>query len=141
MDRSREGQVALGQQDISDGSANGLSFSRQRVESLGCGGHETFRQGYGTPVTRPTDEALIERIGILLQGILSKGALSRSVSPSEPLPDAGVSSMDMVSLMLAIEAEFELFIAPEDVNAKNFRSIASIASMVGILLDRPPPSE
>ena len=91
-------------------------------------------------MTRPTDEVLIERIGILLQGVLSKGALSRFVSPSEPLPEAGVSSMDMVSLMLAIEADFELFIPSEDVNPKNFRSIASIASMVGNLLDHPPPA-
>ena len=89
-------------------------------------------------MTRPTDEALIERIGSILRGVLSKGALSPSVSPSEPLPEAGVSSMDMVSLMLAIEAEFELFIPPEDVNPKNFRSIESIASMVGVLLDLPP---
>lgn len=50
--------------------------------------------------------------------------------PDEALSDVGVTSVDLVSLMLAVEAEFDIMIPASYLNAENFRSIDTIASMV-----------
>ena len=80
--------------------------------------------------------AAIDRIRTLLAKVLPPGHLPAQLEPAAPLIDAGVSSLDMVNLMLAIEADFDLFIPPEQVNPQNFRSLETIAVMVCGLIGR-----
>jgi acyl carrier protein len=49
------------------------------------------------------------------------------------LYDAGLTSMAMVKLMLAVEVEFEVSIPDEDLHPDNFRSIEAIEALVGRL--------
>jgi len=50
------------------------------------------------------------------------------------LTEAGLTSLDMVNLMLAVEAEFDLKIPDRDMTPANFRTIARIDALVGALL-------
>jgi acyl carrier protein len=49
------------------------------------------------------------------------------------LPDAGLTSVSTVKLMLALEAEFDLPIPDDELTPENFRSIAAIERLVGRL--------
>jgi hypothetical protein len=43
-----------------------------------------------------------------------------------PLVDLGLTSFDIVNVMLAVEAEFDIVIPQADISPQNFRSLASI---------------
>jgi acyl carrier protein len=46
------------------------------------------------------------------------------------LYDAGLTSMAMVKLMLAVEVEFDISIPDADLHPDNFRSIAAVEKLV-----------
>ena len=78
----------------------------------------------------------------LVESILAKnaangGEYSRSIPLDGDLVEIGMTSVDMVSLMLAVEAEFEVMIPTADITPQNFRSIAAIDALVARLEDTP----
>ncbi len=56
------------------------------------------------------------------------------VFPDDDLRSAGLSSLDMVNLVLAVESEFDVSIPDADITPARFRSIATIAALVKTLL-------
>jgi acyl carrier protein len=70
------------------------------------------------------------RLLLLVQQILAKNSIGRPVSIDDQLAEAGLSSIDMVNLMLAIEAEFDLMIPASDITPANFRSISTIEALI-----------
>jgi len=58
----------------------------------------------------------------------------QAIGPDKRLDDAGLTSLGMVDLMLAIEAEFDLTIPGSLLIPDNFRSIAAIEALVLRLL-------
>jgi acyl carrier protein len=78
----------------------------------------------------PAPEARV--FGIVTQ-LLTKRNLKYRLSPEQPLYDAGLSSLDMVSLMLAVEAEFDCEIPQQYMTLENFRSVATISRLVALL--------
>ncbi|SDR45713.1 Acyl carrier protein [Rhizobiales bacterium GAS191] len=68
-------------------------------------------------------------IGLVRQ-ILEKNSIDRPISVSDVLSEIGLSSIDMVNLMLAVEAEFDLTIPQPELTVENFRSIATIELLV-----------
>jgi acyl carrier protein len=70
------------------------------------------------------------RIAALVQKILAKRGIERAVAPDADLADSGLSSLDMVNLMLAVEAEFGLKIPDADMTPANFRSVTHIGALV-----------
>ncbi|MBV9862638.1 MAG: acyl carrier protein [Alphaproteobacteria bacterium] len=79
-----------------------------------------------------------ERLIEIVQRMLAKNAVARPVSIGDQLSAAGLSSMDMVNLMLAVETEFDIMIPPTDITPQNFHSIATIEALV-LRLDRASP--
>jgi acyl carrier protein len=75
-----------------------------------------------------------DRITALVRQILAKRSIDRSVGRDEDLTEGGLSSLDMVNLMLAVEGEFDLKIPDQDMTPSNFRSIARIEALVGALM-------
>jgi acyl carrier protein len=71
-----------------------------------------------------------DRLLVLVEQILVKSAVNRPVSVDQPLTAAGLSSIDMVQLMLAIEADFEITIPAAEITPEQFRSIATIAALI-----------
>ncbi len=66
----------------------------------------------------------------LARGIAARHALTGEIGPCDALVQAGLDSMDLVNLMLAVEAEFDLTIPGSCMNPQNFRSVESIAKMI-----------
>ncbi len=77
-----------------------------------------------------------DRIAALVRQILAKRGLERAVDRDTDLSEAGLSSLDTVNLMLAVEAEFAVKIPDRDMTPTNFRTIARIDSLVDQLLNR-----
>jgi len=74
-----------------------------------------------------------ERLVALVGQILANQPAARTPSIDDPLTAIGLSSVDMVNLMLAVEAEFDLTIPAADITPENFRSIATIEALIGRL--------
>ena len=75
-----------------------------------------------------------ERVAQLVRQLMAKRSIDRSVGYNDVLSECGLSSLDMVNLMLAVETEFDIKIPDRDMTPSNFRSIAQIDKLVGALL-------
>jgi acyl carrier protein len=76
------------------------------------------------------DADIRDRIVILVQGILEQKSVSAEVVADAPLVDIGLTSMDMVDLMLGVEAEFDFTIPQDKITPENFKSVATLERMV-----------
>ena len=77
----------------------------------------------------PSDWTRPRLVGLTRQ-LLEKNSVSRPISVSDVLSEIGLSSIDMVNLMLAVEAEFDIQIPQSELTVDNFRSIESIERLV-----------
>jgi acyl carrier protein len=75
-----------------------------------------------------------ERVAQLVRQLMARRSIDRLVGYDDVLSDCGLSSLDMVNLMLAVETEFDIKIPDRDMTPSNFRSIAQIDKLVGALL-------
>ncbi len=82
-----------------------------------------------------TGNSSADRVARLVRKLLAKRSIDKSVGPDDSLTEAGLSSLDIVNLMLGIEAEFAVKIPDRDMTPSNFRSIAQIDQLVSKLLD------
>ncbi|MGJ5181310.1 phosphopantetheine-binding protein [Bradyrhizobium oligotrophicum] len=71
-----------------------------------------------------------KRIVTLVRDILVQNSISADVATDTKLVDVGLTSMDMVNLMLAIEAEFDFTIPQELITPENFQSVATLERLV-----------
>jgi acyl carrier protein len=76
-----------------------------------------------------------ERVVEVVHRLLAERSISRPVSSDDDLREVGLTSLDMVNVMLSVEAEFDLEIAEVDITPANFRSISTISSLVDTLLN------
>ncbi|MCC6778980.1 MAG: acyl carrier protein [Hyphomicrobiales bacterium] len=79
-----------------------------------------------------------ERVATIVREILKRRGTSRAIEADEDLRAAGLSSLDMVNLMLAVESELDLKIPDDAMSLANFRSIAAIDALVGSLTAAQP---
>ena len=75
-----------------------------------------------------------ERVAQLVRQLMVKRSIDRLVDNDDVLSECGLSSLDMVNLMLAVETEFDIKIPDRDMTPSNFRSIAQIDKLVSALL-------
>jgi acyl carrier protein len=80
------------------------------------------------------DTDVRNRIIKLVKGILEQNALPANVTPQAKLVDVGLTSMDMVNLMLGVEAEFDFTIPQSEITPENFQSIETLERMVATQL-------
>ena len=80
------------------------------------------------------DTELRNRVIKLVKGILEQNSLTADVAPSMTLVDAGLTSMDMVNLMLGVEAEFDFTIPQSEITPENFQSVETLERMVATQL-------
>jgi acyl carrier protein len=69
----------------------------------------------------------------VVRRILEARAIAQAVQPHDDLREAGLTSLDMVSLVLSVESEFDVKIPERDITPTNFRSIATIETLVARL--------
>lgn len=70
-----------------------------------------------------------ERIDAIVRDFI-KRPLSGDIEHEQPLQELGLTSIDMVNMMLAIEAEFDVTIPGSKLIPANFRSIESIEALM-----------
>jgi acyl carrier protein len=77
-----------------------------------------------------------QRVAELVRQLLSKRGIDRAPDADDDLGESGLSSLDIVNLMLAVESEFNLKIPERDMRPANFRRIARIEALVASLMDQ-----
>ena len=70
------------------------------------------------------------RIFALVELILEQNSIAVEVYPESRLVDVGLTSMDMVNLMLGVEAEFDFTIPQSQITPENFCSIKALERMI-----------
>ena len=70
------------------------------------------------------------RILALVKAILEQNSIAAQVDPESRLVDVGLTSMDMVNLMLGVEAEFDFTIPQAEITPENFQSIKTLEAMI-----------
>ncbi len=87
-------------------------------------------------VLDPAESTTKQRVAQLVRQLLAKRGVDRSLGADDDLGDSGLSSLDMVNLMLAVESEFDLKIPERDMRPANFRTVARIDALVASLMDQ-----
>lgn len=77
---------------------------------------------------------LQDRVFEVVRELMTRRELTGRLEAEQPLYDAGLTSLDLVNLMLAVEAEFDLEIPQQQITPENFRSVAAIARLVESLV-------
>jgi acyl carrier protein len=77
--------------------------------------------------------AMSSRLAEIVRQAIPERSLPPALAVDADLYDAGLTSMAMVKLMLAVEVEFDISIPDADLHPDNFRSIAAITALVGRL--------
>jgi acyl carrier protein len=70
------------------------------------------------------------RILALVKTILEQNAMTAEVGLETRLVDVGLTSMDMVNLMLGVEAEFDFTIPQSEITPENFQSVKTLERMI-----------
>jgi acyl carrier protein len=70
------------------------------------------------------------RILALVKTILQQNAMTVEINPDSMLVDVGFTSMDMVNLMLGVEAEFDFTIPQSEITPENFQSVKTLERMI-----------
>ena len=82
------------------------------------------------------DETPVHQIIEVVSQILQKHGVAGPVAVDADLARFGMTSIDMVELMLGIEAEFDLTIPPAEITLRNFSSVAAMQDLVVRLTSR-----
>ena len=70
----------------------------------------------------------------VVRRVLDARSIAVPVQPHDDLREAGLTSLDMVSLVLSVESEFAIKVPEREITPTNFRSIATIETLVARLL-------
>jgi acyl carrier protein len=76
------------------------------------------------------DREIRSRITALVHSILAQNSITSVVAPDTLLVDIGLTSMDMVNLMLGVEAEFDFTIPQNQITPENFQSLRTLERLV-----------
>ena len=66
----------------------------------------------------------------LVKSILEQNSIAAELKPDSLLVDVGLTSMDMVNLMLGVEAEFDFTIPQSQITPENFQSVRTLKLMI-----------
>jgi acyl carrier protein len=66
----------------------------------------------------------------LVKAILEQNSIVVEFDPDSRLAEIGLTSMDMVNLMLGVEAEFDFTIPQSEITPENFKSIRTLQQMI-----------
>jgi acyl carrier protein len=66
----------------------------------------------------------------LVKSILEQNSIATELKPDSLLVDVGLTSMDMVNLMLGVEAEFDFTIPQSQITPENFQSVKTLKLMI-----------
>jgi acyl carrier protein len=71
-----------------------------------------------------------DRVLSVVRSVLEQNPITVDVHPESRLVDIGLNSMDMVALMLKVEAEFDLTLPQPEITPENFQSVKTLELMI-----------
>jgi acyl carrier protein len=74
-----------------------------------------------------------DKIFQIVQSFLAQRSIGRTLLPDDNLRDAGITSLDMVNIVLQVEAACDVTIPDREITPANFRSIAAIDNLIAAL--------
>jgi acyl carrier protein len=75
------------------------------------------------------------KIAKVVHRLLLDHSIDRTFYANDDLREVGLTSLDMASLVLSVEAEFDVMIPERQITPANFRSVSTITSLVTGLLN------
>ncbi|MGH6681989.1 MAG: acyl carrier protein [Bradyrhizobium sp.] len=76
------------------------------------------------------DVSVRNRLLSIVSSILAQNELTADLDPESHLVDVGLHSIDMVAVMLRVEAEFDFTIPQPQINPENFQSVKTLELMI-----------
>lgn len=73
------------------------------------------------------------RLRELVTEILAAQSQERPFSDDDTLVEIGITSVDMVTLLLAVESAFDIEVPQHEITAETFRSVATVDAMLSRL--------
>jgi acyl carrier protein len=77
--------------------------------------------------------AMTSQLAEIVRQVMPERSPPLVLAADDDLYDAGLTSMAMVKLMLAVEVAFDVSIPDDDLHPDNFRTIAAVEALVGRL--------
>ena len=71
-----------------------------------------------------------DRVLSVVRSVLEQNAITSDVHLESRLVDIGLDSMDMVALMLKVEAEFDLILPQPEITPENFQSVKTLELLI-----------
>ena len=71
-----------------------------------------------------------DRVLSVVRSVLEQNPITVDVHPESRLVDIGLNSMDMVALMLKVEAEFEIMAPQCAITPENFKSVRTLETVI-----------
>jgi acyl carrier protein len=71
-----------------------------------------------------------------VQQVLTEHSISVQVHPDDSLFQVGLNSLDMLNLVLSLEAVFDVTIPEAEITIANLRTTSTLSSLIGRLLNR-----
>jgi acyl carrier protein len=75
------------------------------------------------------------RVITVVQKVFEERLISQAVTADDILIDIGLTSLDIVRMVLLVETEFDLMLPTTEITPANFRSISTISRLVSRLLN------
>jgi len=69
-------------------------------------------------------------IETLVKSIMASNGCKAELTPDKGLAEIGLTSMDMMNLMLGVEAKFNMMIPAEFLTPEHFHSVSSVEKMI-----------
>jgi acyl carrier protein len=80
-------------------------------------------------------ESAQEKVMVVLQRLLTERSIASMPSPDTNLLKFGLTSLDMINLVLSLEAEFDLVIPEGSITPRNLLSVSAICQLIMKLMD------
>jgi acyl carrier protein len=87
------------------------------------------------PMDNPKRGTRERLIGLVEQAL--KTPVEDPASYDRPLSEIGMTSLAMVTFLLAVEVEFDLVIPQSDITPANFESLAAVEALIARLAVKP----
>ena len=71
-----------------------------------------------------------DRVTVVIRGLLAERAITRPFTVHDDLREVGLTSLDMVNLVLAVEAELGVSVPESEITPANFRTVTTILTLV-----------
>jgi len=83
-----------------------------------------------TAESTTSDVSSRDKIFRIVERFLAQRSIDRALHPEDNLRDVGITSLDMVNIVLQVESACDVTIPDREITPANFRSVAAIDKLI-----------